>query len=147
MIFKLQINNSDDRALNKNITDVVTLSGYLNNETSLLDLTINIEGDVTQLSRCNYITIPDLNRSYFIKDITALRNNLIQIKAHIDVLYTYRAQILNQVAVIGRQEDKYNLYMDDSSWYVTCKKQRKVINFPTPFQTNDNLILTVIGGC
>lgn len=143
----LQRNLSDDRVINKSLETVATMSGTIRQETSILDLTITFEGNLTQFATCNYLTISDLGRSYFIKDIVSVRNNLIQITAHIDVLYTYRNQILNQQAVLGRQEEKYNLYMDDSAWYINCKKQRKVINFPQHFATNNDLILTVIGGC
>lgn len=147
MTLNLQLNSSDNRTINKTISTIVSLSGTMRQETSIINPVFTLEADLTTLACCNYFTVDELGRSYYIKDIISLRNGLVQITGHIDVLYTYRNAILSQQAVIGRSENKYNLYMDDASWYINCKKRRKVINFPSAFVTNDNIIMTVIGGC
>lgn len=147
MTLNLQLNSSDNRTINKTISTIASLSGTMRQETSIINPVFTLEADLTTLAGCNYFTVDELGRSYYIKDIISLRNGLVQITGHIDVLYTYRNAILSQQAVIGRSENKYNLYMDDASWYINCKKRRKVINFPSAFVTNDNIIMTVIGGC
>lgn len=109
----LQVNNSEKNRLDKNITDLVTLSGILRDKTSIVDPVIMIEGDLSSYVNCNYLTITAFNRSYFINNITSVRNDLFEITAHVDVLTTYKDSIRANSAIIARQEKKWNLYLND----------------------------------
>lgn len=113
MDITLQINNSEKNRLDKNITDLVTLSGTLRDKTSIIDPVIMIEGDLSSYVNCNYLTITAFNRSYFINNITSVRNDLFEITAHVDVLTTYKDSIRANSAIIARQEKKWNLYLND----------------------------------
>lgn len=95
-------------------------AGY-STECSLKDNTsmfrpVLLVGSVTgypEFDEMNYLYLPAFKRYYFIDDIISVGNNLWEIHCHVDVLYTYKEQILNQDAVIRRQQTKYNLYLND----------------------------------
>lgn len=96
-------------------------TGGYSTECSLKDNTsmfrpVLLVGTVTgypEFENMNYLYLPAFKRYYFIDDIISVGNNLWEIHCHVDVLYTYKEQILNQDAVIRRQQTKYNLYLND----------------------------------
>lgn len=140
----LQINASEKNALDKNITDIVTISGVLKNNTSIINPIIIIEGDLSQFVHCNYMTIPIFGRSYFINDITSIANNLFEISAHVDVLSSYKNEIRNNTAIIKRQSDKWNLYLNDGSLHVYQNPHVITRSFPSGFNTTE-LVFAVAG--
>ena len=144
MIIKMQRNDSDDRNFNKSITDLVNASGFLRDESSILDPVILIEGNISNLHGCNYMTIPEFGRSYFVTDITSVRTGLIQITAHVDVLSTYKTQILANAGIIRRQENAWNLYIDDGVFKTYNNPIILTRAFPSGFSTM-SFILAVAG--
>lgn len=141
---KLQYNASEQEKVTKSVSDVVVLSGTLKEQTSITDPVILIEHSGT-LPACNYMTIEAFGRSYFITGIESVRTGLWRISAHVDVLSTYAAQIRQNTAVIRRQENKWNLYLDDGSF--RCYQNPNIVMkaFPSGFSTHE-FVLAVAGG-
>lgn len=140
----LQINNSDKNVLSKDINTLTIISGTLKSETSIIDPIILIEGNISDYANCNYMTIPIFGRSYFIRDIKSIRNNIFEINAHIDVLTTYAAQIRSNTAIIHRQENLWNLYLDDGSFRTYQNPMVLTKEFPSGFSTQE-FVLAVAG--
>lgn len=145
MDITLQINNSEKNRLDKSITDIVTLSGTLREQTSIINPVIVIEGDLSSFVNCNYMTISAFNRSYFINNITSINNNLFEISAHVDVLSTYKSQIRENSAIIARQEKKWNLYLNDGVFKTYQNPYIVTKAFPSGF-TEQHFIFSVAGG-
>lgn len=145
MDITLQINNSEKNKLDKSITDIVTLSGTLRDQTSIINPVIVIEGDLSSFVNCNYMTISAFNRSYFINNITSINNNLFEISAHVDVLSTYKSQIRENSAIIARQEKKWNLYLNDGVFKTYQNPYIVTKAFPSGF-TQQHFIFSVAGG-
>ena len=140
----LQVNNSEKERLDKNITDIATISGTLREKTSLIDPVIVIEGDLSNYVNCNYMTISAFNRSYFINNITSVSNNLFEISAHVDVLTTYKTQIRTNDAIIARQEKKWNLYLNDGVFKTYQNPYIVTKAFPSGF-TSQHFVFSVAG--
>lgn len=140
----LQINSSPLEQLDKNISTVVSLSGTLKEDTSIINPVIKIQGDLSSIASCNYMTIPRFNRSYIITDIRSITNNIIEISGRVDVLYTYRDQIRNNAAIIRRQENDWNLYLNDGSFKVYQNPMVLTRTFPSGFTTQE-FVLAVAG--
>lgn len=98
--------------IGKTLTEVNTYDCVLKQDTSILKPVIRIQTDDDILT-CNYMYIPGLSRYYFIDDIVSENNNIWNISGHVDVLETYKTNILANSAVIKRQQNKYNLYLND----------------------------------
>lgn len=145
MDITLQINSSEKNKLDKSITDIVTLSGTLRDQTSIINPVIVIEGDLFSFVNCNYMTISVFNRSYFINNITSINNNLFEISAHVDVLSTYKSQIRENSAIIARQEKKWNLYLNDGVFKTYQNPYIVTKAFPSGF-TQQHFIFSVAGG-
>lgn len=92
-----------------------TLNGNLRESTDILHPSIlvdttNVDFDIFT---CNYVSIETFNRHYFIKNIKSVRNNLWQLDLEVDVLYSYKDAILNQVAYVERQGSEGDSYLKD----------------------------------
>lgn len=139
-------NESPVEKIGKNLTNSHTISDVvLKRNTSILrpDLLINSAQDIYTY---NYMYISEFGRYYFIDDIVSLNNNSWMIKAHVDVLETYKTQILDNDAVIKRQTGVYNTYLNDPEWKVYAYDQRVAYKFKkTPFTKNLKYLLTVAG--
>lgn len=112
------------------------LDGYLKQPTSILHPSILIDptgdanrlvaddnnddivddnnNDITFISNdvslyySNYVYIPEFKRYYYINDIIVVTNALIQINTDVDVLMSFKDDILNLDAFIGRNEYNYD---------------------------------------
>lgn len=69
---------------------------------------------VNKIISCNYMYIPTFNRYYFIDDIISVRNNLWRIVAHVDVLMSFKKEIMQQNLLINRNEYDYDLFLIDN---------------------------------
>lgn len=146
MTVYLQSTTSEPNRINKTITTNNTYTGTLREESSVLDPIILFNADPQILAGYNYMTIPEFaNRSYFITDISAIRNGLTQITGHVDVLYTYRAQILTQKVVTMRQENNWNLYIEDGIFHEYANPLIVTKKFPSGFDSQ-SFVLSVAGG-
>ena len=144
MNIKIQRNESYDRAFNKSITDIANLSGYLRDDSSVIDPVIMVEGSISTIAGCNYMSIAEFGRSYFITNMESVRNNLVRVTGHVDVLTTYKDAILANSGIIRRQENLWNLYLDDGSFKVYNNPIVLTRAFPSGFSTM-SFILAVAG--
>ena len=144
MHITLYTNSSERINLTKNITQLIALEGTLREETSILDPVILLSGIDSYLSTMNYLYIQEFGRYYFINAIKSVRNGLWEISCHVDVLYTYQTSILEQSAIIARQENNYNLLLNDGMFRTTQKPRIATYNFPSGF-TNFDYVIALAG--
>lgn len=146
MSFLIQLMNNRDELnkINKSPTSVMTLQGELRDETSIIDPDILVEYDGA-LTNVNYMYISTFHRYYFITNIESVRTKLWRISAHCDVLKTYSEGILGTPAVVARNENKYNLLLDDSMFKVQSNPRLQVAKFPNSF-TGQSYVL-IMNGC
>lgn len=67
----------------------------------------------------NYCYIPDFKRYYFVSSTRILKNHLIEYTLAVDVLATYRADILAARLYVLRSASDYNLKLPDQTWIHT----------------------------
>ena len=95
------------------INKVLDLNGTLREACTLMNPVITIEyfGDVPSF---NYVFIPQFNRYYFVTALTNIRDGLWSMSLHVDVLMTYKSTIKQQNGFIARNENDYNLLIEDT---------------------------------
>lgn len=146
MSFDIQImrNLSEQNRLEKNLETLTTVNGTLRETTSILSPKIMISGSLSALSSANYFHIPSLNRYYFLTDLQSVRNGLIEISGRVDVLTTYADAIKSNKGIVRRQENEWNLHINDGS--LKAYQNPFVITnyFPTGF-SGHGFILAVAG--
>lgn len=140
----LQKSTSGRNYLSKNIETLLSVSGTLKESTSIIDPVIKIECDLSNLVQCNYMTIPDFGRSYFVNNIRSITADIAEFSCHVDVLSTYAQQIRSNNAIIKRQENRWNLYLNDGSFKVYQNPLVLTKAFPSGFTTQE-FVLAVAG--
>ena len=137
----LQNNSSPINKIGKAISTINTVSGDLKNESDVIRPEILIESDSSILS-ANYMTIDTFHRKYFIEEIQSVRTNLWLVKAHVDVLETYASQILSNTAVVLRQENNFNLLLNDGVF--KCRQDPRISyrKFPSGLGDFNYILIT-----
>lgn len=98
--------------------------------TDIFRPTFVIQTDV-RLWNYNYIDGSAFSgRQYFITDIRSIGNNRYEVDAKTDVLSTWANEIKSNSAVIKRQENLFNLYLDDPEFHVYNYEQIQTLRFP-----------------
>lgn len=95
----------------------------------------------------NYAYIPQFDRYYFITDIISIRQNIWQLDMHVDVLMSYKNQLLELDTLISRNENTYNPELTDNQLILENKYDIEFINIDTDLfniddTNNNNLVIT-----
>lgn len=137
----LQNNTSPINKIGKSLSTITTLQGTLRNESEVLNPTILIESD-SSILKANYLTISEFSRSYFIEEIESIRTGLWLVKAHVDVLETYKSKILSNSGVILRQENNFNLLLNDGVF--KCRQDPRIFyrDFPSGLGNFNYVLIT-----
>ena len=146
MNITLYNNTSEVNKVSKSLATVKTLTGTLRDESSLITPVFRVELSASELTNINYMYIKEFQRYYFITDITVVRNGLVELKGRIDVLQTYKDDIKGNTAIIERQENEYNMYLNDSEFMTYNYNQLNTKLFPNGFGSSTYYYLTVAGG-
>ena len=124
---------------------MVNLENYIVSEdTSIIEPVIKIGCDLASVTGCNYLSIPAFERSYFVNNIRSIRNGLVEFSCHVDVLSSFASSIRENSAIVKRQENKWNLYLNDGSFNVYQNPNVLTKAFPSGFTTQE-LVLAVAG--
>lgn len=154
MVAKIYKTKSAPNVVNKVLTEVVAFEEVIFKEsTSLLNPTIIINGvsnassyTIEDIGSSNYFSIPKVNRYYFITDITMMSGGRVAITGKVDVLMSYKTDILGSTQLIVRQEKKTNNYLIDSDIPLSSKKQVIEHEFGDSITDSGYYILAVNGG-
>ena len=135
-LYKTQDENNK---LNKNLTQIATLNGTLRSECSIINPVLDIQADFIQ---GNYIYINDFKRYYFIDEIISLKNGYWEVHCSVDVLMSYKNNILQLKGVVSRSSNKFNSYLLDPSRLTQQNMSTYFIEFPKEFDHYTYLLVT-----
>lgn len=145
MIIRLYVNKSEPNRIGKTLTGEVEYNGSLKSECSVLRPVVTIADE--NLSRFNYMYIPQFHRYYFIRDMVAVRSGLWRITSEVDVLESYKTGILNQKAILDdSQSEGTNNYLQGQQWTAKVKTLTDIINFNSGLLDTGEYILITAGG-
>lgn len=144
MTVTFYVNNSAFNAFDKQLTEVLSFTGTLKDATSITDPVIMMEIDSNLIQSINYCYIPEFGRYYFVNNITSIRKNLWEFTMHVDVLTTYKRQILNNYAIIERNQNEYDLHLNDGIFVTKQNPRRSQHQFPSGFDHYD-YVLAIAG--
>lgn len=136
---------------------IATVNGVLRSGSSLIDPVVVVETDQNILWRkgLDYSYIEEFGRYYYVTNIVSIpgqrqaastMTSLWELHMHVDVLMSFKDEILAQKGIIARQEAKYNLMLDDGIFmtYQNPKIQTKVFSVEGPFEAQE-FVLVVAG--
>lgn len=144
MTLTIYENKTRDNQRVKDLTTLLSLSGTLREGSSIIDPVIKVEG--TLPPNANYFYIPDFGRYYFITDIVALRHGLFEIHGHVDVLSSAGAGLNDCVGIVRRQENNWNLYLDDGVFKAYSDPNVIQKAFPSGFSTSNMCYILAVAG-
>lgn len=125
-----------------------TLDGSIKHPTSTTNIVIEIQKSNPLLYNYNYMYISEFKRFYFIDEITNVSRNRWVIRASVDVLFSFKNDILNMECVLDKVENEAvaNLYLDDGSFVMDSRKYNEIKEFPYGLNENGSFILICAGG-
>lgn len=133
---------SEKNRLTKVLTNKLELTGHLKDDCNMTDpvITFNLDNNILVY---NYAYIPVFQRYYFINDVDII-NKTMQLSFHVDVLMTYKEDILNSTGLVTRSKVG-DAYISDSLILQTKKIKRQCQQIGKSF-TKDNKFVLQIGG-
>ena len=144
MEITLYNNASEKNKINKSLTSIITLTGTLRDESSIINPEILIE--YNSPVGFNYCYIDEFNRYYFVDDAIVVRHNLIKLILSVDVLESFKSQILSQNVIIDKNTSDYDLYLPDEDFVTLVKTKTDILNFPNGLLDSGEFILITAGG-
>lgn len=150
----MQINlftcNAERNRINKSdhISNRFVLEGSFRKASSALNIEVDVEKTNPLTYKYNYMYIEEFRRYYFIDEIISVRNGLWTIMATVDVLMSFKKDILESSVIIDKSEDETisNLYLDDGSFVMDSRKYNEIKEFPNGLNENGSYILICAGG-
>lgn len=145
MELQLMYNLSDARCINKKLVDAQAFTGQMRDEVSIMNPVVRIE--VESIPRFNYAYIPELERYYMIDDITVYREGIVDISMSVDVLMSFKRDILSSIAVVDKQSMIQNgdEYIDDGSLVTDNLMFTTITEYSAGFNDAVEYVLIVAG--
>lgn len=145
MEIQLMYNLSDARCINKRLVDPASYQGQMRDEVSIMNPVILIE--MESIPRYNYAYIPELERYYMVDDITVYREGLIYVTLSVDVLMSFKRDILSSIAVVDKQSMRENgdEYIDDGSLVTDNLMFTTITEYSAGFNDSVEYVLIVAG--
>lgn len=146
MAFNIVIytNKSPKNQVRKSITRKWNVSGELKEGTSMINPIIKFNGNVSSFVDCNYIYISEFGRYYFVTNMTSITARIVEFTCHVDVLMSFSEYILKNEAIVKRQENDWNLYLNDGSFKIYQNPIVLTKAFPSGFRKQE-FVLAVSG--
>lgn len=142
----------DDRIVVNKQADILhklgDLTAHFKEDTNILNPVLEVAYNASYTS-ANYIYIPSLNRYYYITDIKTGMQRMY-LTCEVDVLMSYKSSIKNMRCIVERQQNNFNVYLNDGIWRNLQARDVLTLNFeknghPTSFYRPCNFILTTGG--
>lgn len=136
--------NDVKNKINKTLGIPYTISNvfFKSNNIDIIKPFLRLSRDMTQY---NYCFIRELNRFYFIEDVVIENNGIRNYKLSIDVLMSYKTEIMNNKTHIIESENVINA--DNIEYSEKNNEVVSTFNFPdNPFEDNKTDVLICVRG-
>lgn len=139
---------SAPNVVDKRLTEVAHYTSVrLLDDTSILTPTIEVREStiIDDLWTINYFYIPKFKRYYFVTDAVATAG-MFRLSGRVDVLRSYKSEILISSQIISRQENLQDRYLHDSMIPISDKQEVQEIEFGETFDDTNSLFILVTTG-
>lgn len=129
--------------INKTLVNATDFEVKLKDNTSMSNPTILLNTNL-DLTNFNYCYVPKFKRYYFLSNINIQRQNLFVIDLEIDVLESYKDDILNSVAYISQTTNSNPYY--NREYETEIRKECNIYKSSIKNELNNNIIMVTVGG-
>lgn len=145
MTITLYNNSSEPNKISKHLTPVSTaLSGSLRNESEMVNPVVLIEGNISSLQNANYARIESFGRYYYITEMKSVRNNIVELHLHTDVLMSFDISAVSGVVV--EAENIGSDYLRGRQFVRLVKSKTDILPFSGGLLDSGEYILITAGG-
>lgn len=137
-------NLSPNNSINKILDGELDVEIKLKESTSITEPTILLFNSSANVKECNYCYIPNFKRYYFIDNISIQRQNLVLLSLKVDVLESFKDDILKSKAYITQSTSSNPYYNDD--YDVLIKKECDIYKSSKNNELENTLIMVTVGG-
>ena len=126
----------------KNDTSIINpvfIVGAIKNNTEPMDT-------VGWWRKFNYCYCPNLQRYYFITDITFTRQGFVNLTCSVDPLMSFKDDILNSSQLVTRQENKQQKYLPDQSLPIHSQVKNEIRQFGNNIGGKESTIILITSG-
>lgn len=102
MKFYLSTTQDNNNVMNKTITDPIEVTLNLKRDFDIKNPRLVIKEEGFSIQDYNYISVPELERFYFIGSVTNLGSSLYRLDCSTDLLETFKQDILDSQAMYSR---------------------------------------------
>lgn len=142
MIIKLYNTVDGTNVINKKLTNEISFNIKLKADTNVVEPTIILSSG-TLLSDFNYAYIPDLKRYYFIREMSINSKNVYALYLECDVLESFKDDILNSYAYIGKSNNSNEYF--NSNYSSEVRKEVEIYYSDVELEKINNNILVAFG--
>lgn len=130
------------------LSNPITLTGNFREETNIENPSLIVESS-TQISK-NYCYIEELQRYYFIDNITIVSGKLYRLNMSEDYRMTWKSGVRNLSALVARQQFNYNPLLNDTMLPVLTDPIVEYVDIPSntfsvPETTAKNFVIALMG--
>ena len=154
MNITLYKSTAEPNRLNKTpfLTQLASYSGAVARQNlSIMNPLLVLQESIANIKDANYCYISDFGRYYYIREKTCDVNGLYTLVLNIDVLMSYKTDILLQKGIVSKQEGIYNMYLpsdvpSEVRPLVTTVKLNPTVSGTGFTNQSNTYILLAIGG-
>lgn len=127
-------------------------TGEFKGEINYLRPVMVIDSTEAEMANANYFSIGgEVVRYFYLEEKTAITKTLWKITGRADLRMTYRTAIRESSGVVDRNENNYNMYLNDANIPVSARKTVSVVKFPYTNRfsnkaANKSVTMLVMGG-
>ena len=143
MVIQFLHNKSEYNTINKNTELIVEKTITLKNDCDLVNPYVVLKLDDVLFSS-NYAYIPKFKRYYFITGIEILSKTLVAVSMHVDVLESFKSDILAGTVHITESSDTDNYYPKELDSLTSVTSHKFISN--KELVLNPSKVLATLGG-
>lgn len=143
MIVRFLKNKSEYNTINKDTELIVEKTIALKSECDIVNPYLLLKLD-DNLYLSNYAYIPQFKRYYFITGIEILTKNLVGVSLHVDVLESFKADVLAGTVHITESSNADNYYPKELDSLTSMESHKFISN--KELALNPSKVLATLGG-
>ena len=141
MTVNLCFNSSENYCINKSVQVIKQAECIVKQDCSMEKPVLILVSDYPTMAQVNYIDIPAFDRKYFVENVETMTGGRFMVECSVDVLESFKTQILAQNVIVEKSENKRNMYLPDENLMTNVKTKTDIVNFPSGLLENGEFIL------
>ena len=140
MIVELYNTKDSNNVINKTKTDLTSYDIKFKDVADIQNPTIILRSETP--IKNNYAYIPDFDRYYFIDSISIQPNKIYHLNLTVDVLESFKDDILNSMGTITRKENSNKYY--DNDYMNEIRKEHLIYKSDVQIERENNILMVVL---